>query len=119
MSYWGGIECRIERCTERDRRRDAIPFVIYENDGWPFDNKLVTIQTQGTIRENPGCFVCLPKTGTNSMTLNITTRESGPYASGYFTWSEYLNDGPYACGYEINNSNIELTFYTEEGIRYY
>ena len=121
MSYWGGIECSIDRCTERDKRRDAIPFVIYEYDGWPFDNKLVTVQTQGTIREDyPGCFVCLPTVtvGTNSMTFNITTRESGPFASGYFTWSEY-NDGPYACGYEVNNNNIELSFFTERGIRYY
>ena len=48
---------------------------------------------------------------------NHMEQNTSKYASGYFTWSECLN-GLYACGYEINNNNIELSFYTAKGIRY-
>ena len=96
MSNWG---------APGDKRRDSVPFVVFEYDGWPNQ------ETKSATAFTAGRFV-IRVPNSNQYTFTIRTRDT-PYCTGYFNW--YQGEDEYACGRQISSRDATIDFYTRKG----
>ncbi len=90
-----------------DKRRDSMPFVVYEHDAWP-SKATITTTTYTAGRY----IVVKPEFNINQYTFTVRTRESTPYCNSFFNW--YQGNRFYACGSNRNNNEINIDFYTRK-----
>ncbi len=98
----------------KDRRKNAAVFTLFEMDPWPAPRINVKVATYA--RSGYSIFPPSSELGYNEFIFSVQTREGSPYGSGYFTW--YQGADNYACGYQLNNSEIELSFLTRKPSTY-
>ncbi len=96
--------------TDKDTRRDAVVYLVYDDDPWPTreENYTKGVGTSGKTLSG--------KTGSNSFFYLVYRSREAPLVTGSFNW--YQGSDNYACGERVDTNDIKFLLLTDIGDPY-